>query len=141
MITVDRTTINSLSNDFVPIFESVFDTWTMDGNTPYHVYLVKDNDKLVGFASGFAIGLNTWYLQRAGFIKDEQKKISNYFRSMFGIEEILKDWNHIMTLVSNEKPHVLKMMIALGFKIIGTRMDTERGLWVEFLKSKEITNG
>lgn len=135
-ITVNRTTIDQLGKDFIPIYESVFDVWTMDGNCPYHVYLIYDGDKLIAFTSGFAIGLNTWYLQRAGFIKDEQGKVANFFRAAFCMDEILKDWPYIMTFASNENQKALKMLIALGFKIIGTRMDTLRNLWVEFLKEK-----
>lgn len=135
-LSVRKDSVSALGDDFVDVYKSVFGKWTLDGNCPYHVYLVYDDDRVVGFASGFAIGLQTWYLQRAGFIKSEQKRISNYYRATFGVNEILKEWPAIMTFVHNEDQDALRMVMALGFKIIGTRIDTVKRLWVEFLKEK-----
>lgn len=129
--------ISEFRDEFVALYESVFNQWTIDGNCPYSIYLLYDDERLIGFASGFIIGVNTWYLQRAGFIKSEQRKVSNLYRASFTINEILKEWPYIMSFISNEDTSTLRMVMALGFKIIGTRIDTLKSLWVEFLISKE----
>jgi hypothetical protein len=136
-LSVEFSLTSDLGDRFIDLYSSVFDLWTLDGNCPYHVYLLKDDDTVLGFASGFAIGVGTWYLQRAGFIKSEQKRVSNIYRANFAIKEILKDWPSIMAFVSSEHHTALKLAMALDFKIIGTRIDTAKNLWVEFLRVKE----
>jgi len=137
ILTVTRTTIDQIEGDFVNLYSSVFGDWTLDGNCPYHVYLLKEAEQPIGFASGFSIGLQTWYLQRAGFTRDQQKRVTNLYRASFAINRILQDWPYIMTFVHNEDASALHMVMALGFKIIGVRMDTVKKLWVELLKEKD----
>ena len=136
-LTVIRTTIDQIEGDFVNLYTSVFGGWTLDGNCPYHVYLLKEDNDPIGFASGFSIGLQTWYLQRAGFTKDQQNRFTNLYRANFAINHILTEWPYIMTFVHNEDGSALHMVMALGFKIIGVRMDTAKKLWVELLKEKD----
>lgn len=135
-LTVDRTTIDQIQDDFVNLYSSVFGDYSLDGNCPYHVYVLKEDGKPIGFASGFSIGLQTWYLQRAGFTKDQQRRVSNLHKSSFAINHIFKEWPYIMTFVHNEDASALHMVMALGFKIIGVRMDTAKKLWLECLKEK-----
>jgi hypothetical protein len=136
-LTVTRTTIDQIQGDFISLYTSVFGDYSNDGNCPYHVYLLKEDAKSIGFASGFSIGLQTWYLQRAGFTQDQQKRVTNLYRANFAINHILKEWPYIMTFVHNEDASALHMILALGFKIIGVRMDTAKKLWVELLKEKD----
>ena len=136
-LTVSLATIDQVEGEFINLYSNVFGDWTLDGNCPCHVYLLNEDDKVIGFASGFSIGLQTWYLQRAGFTKDQQRRVTNLHRADFTIERILTDWPYIMTFVHNEDYSALRMVMALGFKIIGVRMDTARKLWVEFLKEKD----
>ena len=136
-LSVSLSTIDQIEGEFVNLYSSVFGGWSNDGNCPYHVYILKEGNDAIGFASGFTIGLQTWYLQRAGFVKTEQKRVTNLYRASFAIKHILEEWPYIMTFVHNEDYGAMRMVLALGFKIIGVRMDTARKLWVECLKEKD----
>lgn len=131
--------VSELSEEFYKnIYSSVFDEWTYDGNCPAEVYISYEDEKIVGFLSGYPQSQVTWYLQRAGAIKNEQYKFKDYSRGKFALDYIQKTWPYIMTLVRNDDISTLKLSLSLGFKIIGTRIDTANRLWIEMMRKKEV---
>uniref|UniRef100_A0A6H1Z9G7 Putative acetyltransferase n=1 Tax=viral metagenome TaxID=1070528 RepID=A0A6H1Z9G7_9ZZZZ len=106
-------------------------------NYPSDVYVGYEQDKIVGFASGYPLDPNTWYLQRAGVIPEERgkTKIITWYINL--LREMDKTWPAMLTLVENLNVKTLKLDMAMGFVIIGTRMDSGRNLWVELLRLRE----
>ena len=137
MKTLVKKSLTEVSNDYPSIFSSVFGEFVYEGNYPSEIYLGYDDGKLVGFIAGYTQSPHIWYMQRAGFFKDEQGVFRNFERSLFAINEILNEYPFIMTLIQNDDTKALKMAIKLGFKIIGTRMDTVKNLWVEMIRGRE----
>jgi hypothetical protein len=111
----------------------------LDGNCPSVVYIGYDrNDldgvKVMGFMSGYNLSPNTFYLQRAGFIKKEQYSPLNFRRMMEGINILHKEFPYIMTLINSDDVHALKIALKAGFKIVGTRVDSQNRVLVEMMK-------
>ncbi len=131
-------TIFELCNDYPEIYESVFKNFTAEGNCPSEVYLGYEGDQLVGFVSGYVQSNNTWYLQRGGFKRENQRKSYNLLLFKKSLAIIHEKWVYIMALIQNNDTAVLKMALMGGFIIIGTRMDTSGKLWVELIHSREV---
>ena len=110
-------------------------------NYPSEVYVGYEQDRIVGFASGYPMDPYTWYLQRAGVVPEERSKtkIVNWYINL--LKEIDKVWPAVLTLVGNGNIRTLKLDMAMGFRIIGTRMDSGHNLWVELLRLREIQDG
>ena len=133
-----RYSIKDVSGNYFEAFQSVFGEWTLQGNCPSEVYFGYEDDQLVGFLSGYPLSLNTWYIQRAGFIKNERNKFSNLNRIIFALNEIHKDWPCLIILVDNNDIKALVVALKMGFKIIGTNIDSAKTLWVNMMHMKEI---
>jgi hypothetical protein len=138
MITLVKKHINELSNDYIKLFTSVFGSWETEGNCPADVYLTYDNSLLIGFVSGFPVSPNTWYLQRGGFIKNEQSKVMNLCRYKEALNIINKEYPFINTVVLNTDLPALKICLASNFVIMGVRLDTVNKLWVEMIRKGDL---
>jgi hypothetical protein len=136
MIRLERHDIKEIWNDYPPIFESVFKEWTDDGNCPSVVYYGYEDGNFVGFVAGYPLSSACWYMQRTGYTVQEQNKLINLRRTREVVSELHKDWRYIFTMVSNTDNTVLKMLLSVDFRIMGTRMDTERNLWVELMNGE-----
>jgi len=136
MITLIRHTIPEIGEDYPPIFVSVFKEWKDEGNCPSMIYYGYEDEKFIGFVAGYPMSSNLWYIQRTGYITDEQHKTKNISRTREVMEVLHGDWPYLLTLVCNDDIPMLKMSLTVGFKVIGTRMDTNKDLWVEMLKEK-----
>jgi hypothetical protein len=88
----------------------------------------------MGFMSGYNLSPNTFYLQRAGFIKKEQYSPLNFRRMMEGINILHKEFPYIMTLINSDDVHALKIALKAGFRIVGTRVDSQNRVLVEMMK-------
>ena len=128
--------INEITNVYPKIYELVFGEFTVNGNCPSEVYLGFENDKVVGFAAGYIQSPNTWYLQRAGFTMDEQRRAINLKRYLAALEVIHETWQFITTLVKNTDFRALKMDLATGWVINGCRIDSAKDFWVELTHQK-----
>lgn len=133
MITLEGYNITKLKEIYPLIYKSVFKEYTNTGNFPMYVYLGKDDGTFCGFLSGYTHNQNTWYLQRAGFTTDKQGRTSTLRMTREVIAILHKDWKYIMSVVANTDFPALKMLLKVGFKIIGTRVDTGGVLWVEMI--------
>ncbi len=140
MITLQKKLLSEIANEYPYIFKAVFDEWTLEGNCPSEVYLGYEENNLIGFVSGYPVALNTWYIQRAGFVYKLIGDIRNVKRAAFVLDKMHKDWSYLLTLVRNDDHRVLRIAITLGFVIVGTRMDVQKRLWVEMRHSKEDQN-
>jgi hypothetical protein len=129
--------IKDIQDAYVNIYKSVFEQYDYDGNCPSIVYVGFEDEEIFGFISGYIQSPVTFYLQRAGFTKSEQRKFTNRNRFRFALYEIHKEWPYIMTLVKNTDNSALKLSLNMDFKIIGSRMDTGGNLWVEMIHSRE----
>ena len=136
MITLVRHLITEIQDDYPPIFISVFKEWNTDGNCPSMVYYGYDNGIFIGFVAGYPMSSTLWYIQRTGYVTDEQHKTKNVNRTREVMAALHGDWPYLLTLVGNDDIPMLKMALTVGFKVIGTRMDTKAKLWVELLKEK-----
>jgi hypothetical protein len=134
---LEKRIFSEIAIEYPEIFNSVFGEWTYEGNCPGEIYIGYENEKYTGFLSGFPISLNTWYLQRAGFVKNQQAKFTNIHRTLFCLDEIHKNFMAILTLIRNDDIKALKITLSVGFKIIGTRIDTEKHLWVEMIHLRQ----
>lgn len=141
MLVLQRKLLSEIANEYPYIFNSVFGEWTYEGNCPSEVYLGYEDNQLIGFISGYTVALNTWYIQRAGFISDLIGDIRNIKRAAFVIDKLHNVWPHLLTLIRNDDYRILRMAITLGFVIIGTRLDVQKRLWVEMRHSKEEKSG
>jgi hypothetical protein len=135
MITVERINLDNENEieRYTNIYTQVFNHLDIYGNAPTYVYYAWEEDKLVGMVAGYSMATDLFYIQRAGYITDEQHRTKNLARTREVIRNIHLDWPFILTLVRNDDANMLRMCIALGFKIIGTRIDTEKNLWVEMM--------
>jgi hypothetical protein len=97
------------------------------------------DEKYIGFMAGYATAPGTWYLQRGGFIKDEQRKTGNLKIYREALEELHAYWPCIRTHVANDDLPALKIDINAGFKIIGVRY-TDR-VELEMIRFREVGNG
>ena len=141
MLVLQRKLLSEIANEYPYIFNSVFGEWTYEGNCPSEVYLGYEDNQLIGFISGYTVALNTWYIQRAGFISDLIGDLRNIKRAAFVIDKLHNVWPHLLTLIRNDDYRILRMAITLGFVIIGTRLDVQKRLWVEMRHSKEEKSG
>ncbi len=141
MIRLELHNIGDIKEEYANVFTSVFKEWVDQGNCPTQVYYGYDDDKFIGFISGFPLSQTLWYLQRTGYVEDEQSKVKNLQRTKEVFVCLHRDWPFILTLVRNDDITMLKMSLSVGFKIIGTRIDTQKTLWVEMMSSKEDING
>lgn len=133
-----RYSIKDVSGDYAEAFQSVFGKWTFQGNCPSEVYFGYEDDQIVGFLSGYPLSLNTWYIQRAGFVKNERNKFSNLTRILFALDEIHKDWMSLIVLVESNDIKSLRIALEMGFKIVGTNIDSAKTLWINMMRIKEI---
>lgn len=102
---------------------------------PAFVYLGFENDKYVGFVSGYNHNLNTVYIQYAGFVKQFRGyKAPKLFKEV--VDFIHQEYQFIMILIENNNIPAIKVALFGGFKIVGIRMATDKNLYVEFLKEK-----
>jgi len=132
-----RYSIKDVRGNYFEAFQSVFGEWTLQGNCPSEVYFGYEDDKLVGFLSGYPLSLNTWYIQRAGFIKNERNKFSNLSRIVFALNEIHKDWECLIVLINSNDIKPLRIALELGFKIVGTNIDSANTLWVNMMRLRK----
>lgn len=135
MLRLERKDVSEI--DYPKLYKEIFGE--ADINHPRHVYMVYDEDKYVGFMSGFPMDSNTWYMQVVGFIPNEQKKVSNIYRSAIAVNTLHQDWYGILVRINTLNVEALRVALSIGFVIVGTRMDTGRNLWVELmhLRSEE----
>jgi hypothetical protein len=136
LITVEKKSLPEVQSGYRSIFESTFGQYTYEGNYPSEIYLGYDDGKLVGFIAGRTQAPHIWYMQRAGFFKDEQGSIRNYERTAFAINIIHNEYPYIMTIIKNDDIKALKMAMKLGFTIIGVRQDTVKSLWIEMIRGR-----
>ncbi len=141
MIRLELHKIADIKEEYANVFTSVFKEWVDQGNCPAQVYYGYEDYKFIGFISGFPLSQTLWYLQRTGYVEDEQSKPKNLQRTREVFGCLHRDWPFILTLIRNDDIAMLKMSLSVGFKIIGTRIDTQKTLWVEMMSSKEDING
>ncbi len=137
MIKLAKYRIDQIQDLYQQLYTDIFGLWTLDGNCPADVYIGYDEERVVGFVAGYPLSYNTWYLQRAGFLQKEQHKHRNLGRYRESIEIIHAEWPGILTMVDNHDLPALRMDLAAGFIVVGTRQDSAGKLWVELLKMKE----
>ncbi len=126
------------TDNYRQLFIDVFEEWTEEGNVPSEVYFVYDDDKIVGFLSGYPMSKDMWYLQRTGYIKDEQYKAKNLQRTKEVMYQLNSHWPFIFSVIRNDDVTTLKIALSVGFKIIGTRVDTQHKLWVEMMYGENV---
>lgn len=131
---LEKYAISEISSIYQELYSEVFGSYGFQGNYPSEVYIGYIGGKHIGFFSGYVHSPSTWYLQRAGFIKNQQGKTENLQLATLGFELLHKKWKYILTLISNEDTRALKFALIVGFKIIGVRIDTAKNIWVEFIK-------
>ena len=137
MITLVRHPIEEIKDDYPLLFISVFGKWVDEGNCPLIVYYGYEDGTFVGIVAGFPISQDTFYIQRSGYIANEQHKTATVRRTREVMAALHGDWPYLYTLVSNADIYVLKMVITCGFMVIGTRVDTKGKVWVELMKEKK----
>lgn len=115
------------------VYETVFGKWDAEGNCPSGVYYGYDKDTLIGLVAGYPMSSTLWYIQRIGYTHDEQHKTKNLRRTQEVMEQLHRDWPFLLTLIRNDDIPMLKTSLAVGFRIIGTRIDTQKDLWVEMM--------
>jgi len=117
------------------LYEDVFDSPDVS-HLPSFVYLVFKGHNYVGFLSAYAHNADTVYIQYSGFAKDVNPVSRlGIFRDV--IEIIHERYMFILSLIENSNIKALKMAISTGFKVIGTRQDTNKVLLVEMIKEKD----
>jgi hypothetical protein len=138
MVALEKKHILDVLHDYPEIFKSVFPTG--NSNTPADVYLWYDisngSRKYIGFLSGYPMDLGTWYIQVAGLIPAERMKKVNLARFRETLCILHKDWNGLFFLVKNDNLSMIKMCLASGFKVIGTRQDLNKNLYLEMAHVK-----
>jgi len=130
--------------DEYPEYANLYNQVFADGepNLPRDIYLVhEDDDKLIGFLSGFPLDQETWYLQVVGFLPSEKKHRTNIYRSWLAMTLLNREWGGILTMIENKNVEALRVALSVGFIVIGTRMDTAGTLWVELLRVRNEKNG
>ncbi len=137
MIELKEHSIDKIYDIYPDIFKSVFGEWTVEGNCPAQVYFAYEDDNFVGFVSGYPTSSITWFMQRMGFIRALQKRHINFKDCTEAINILHNKWRFITTAIKNDDFPVLKMSMAVGFKINGVKQDTVGNLWVHLIHSKE----
>ena len=109
-------------------------------DTPFQVVTGEDDGgELVGFLAGYWHNQETLYIQRIGL---DQSLRGKHLAMQF-VPEVFA-WayqqgiRYLMGVVENTNIPALVVALKAGFRIIGTRMDTNGKLYVEIIK--EITS-
>jgi len=140
MVTLTKYGINKIGKLYPQIYTLVFNEFhhPLDGNSPAVVYIGYDRGpdkiKVMGFLSGYNLSPNTFYLQRAGFIKKEQHSPLNFRRMLEGLTILHREFPYIMTMISSEEISAMKISLQAGFKIVGTRVDSQCRVMVEMIR-------
>lgn len=132
---IQKIPIQQLTVDYHGLYEEIFSEVDVF-QSPAFVYVGYERDKYVGFLSGYNHNLSTVYLQYAGF--------SKHFRGYGAIklfrevtDFIHKEYQFIMIWIRNDNIPALKVALSTNFKIIGIRMATDKGLYVELLRERQ----
>ena len=123
---------------YIELYNQIF----TDGipNLPTQVYMAGEDGKYIGLLSGFPLDPATWYLQVAGFLPNERGKKYTLRRTNQALDLINLEWQGILTLISNDNNQALRFALAVGFKIIGIRIDSGKNTWVELLRLRGNDN-
>jgi len=140
VIRLERYSLSQVQKEYPEIYKTVFGEWTLNGNVPSLIYIGYEDDKYGGFLAGYIHNYDTFYLQRTGFIIEEQGKVTNKLRAKTAINILHQEWNYILSLIRNDDIKPLKMALSIGFKIIGVRIDTQHNTWVELIHCKQEVN-
>ncbi|MCK4328796.1 hypothetical protein KAX02_03030 [candidate division WOR-3 bacterium] len=132
---IKKVSIQQIALDYLDLYTEIFEEID-PAQIPAFVYLGFENDKYVGFLSGYNHNLTTIYLQYAGFIKNFRGyKAPKLFKKV--IDFIHQEYDFIMIVIKNDNIPAIKMALWGGFKIVGIRMATNKDLYVEFLRGKD----
>ena len=132
MIEVKKVGIEDISNLYPALYKQIFQK--EDANQcPSFVYVVFENGEYIGFLSGYLHNLNTFYIQYAGTIEEQRG-----YKTISAFKEVLKrintEYQNVIFLIKNDNITAIKIALHEGFKIYGIRQDTEKNLYVEFIK-------
>ena len=96
---------------------------------PEFVYLIHNDDLVIGFVSGHKNFDGLFYIEHAGILPDFQKLgYVRYLKSAF---------DHIgggfVTAVNNENKETIRILVAADFKIVGFKTICEKS-YIEFMR-------
>lgn len=132
---IKKVPTQEIISDYAEFYYEIFDE-TDVFQSPAFVYIGHENDKLVGFMSGYNHNLSTVYLQYVGAVKGFRGyRAFRFFKE--AIEFIHKEYHYIMLWIKNNNTVALKIALSGDFKIIGIRLATDKSLYVELLKERQ----
>ena len=130
---LNKVSYEEIAHLYPAIYQEVFGEYAW-GHAPAFVYLCFYGTEYMGFISGYNHDIYTLYIQYAGYIDKWKGKASALRILKDALKELHKEYKFILTMIRNDNSPALRLTLAAGFEIIGTRQDTDKNLYVEFIK-------
>lgn len=125
-----------LDEEYITLFIGIFGE--MDHRQlPGLVYFGYEDNKCVGFASGYMLNFTDFYIQYFGAIPEIRGtgKVFDYL--MLSLQELDKEFRGIAFSVKNDNIIMIKLALNIGFTINGTHQDSGGNLYVDFIRSNK----
>lgn len=124
-------------NLFNKVFKSQ-DIKEASEQAPAILYLVYENENIVGFVSGYPTNKITFYIQYAGMLKEYRgHKTLSFF--MEATNKIHGDFQRINCMIKNNNIAAIKIALTSKFIINGIKQDKLKNLFVEL--TREVCHG
>ncbi|RQW92651.1 MAG: hypothetical protein EHM79_00410 [Geobacter sp.] len=131
---INKIFADDIKEEYFELYKEVFKENDLY-QSPAFVYVGYEDNKVVGFMSGYNHNAYTVYIQYAGATEQFRGyKVLNFFKE--AIEFIHREYEFIMIWIRNDNIPALKIALSNNFRIIGTRMATDRNLYIELLRRR-----
>ena len=126
-----------IADRYPAIFAKFFDNEKLNPCDSPSVVVTGEDDSegMVGFLAGYYHNRETLYVQRIGLDQSLRgKHLAMQFVPEVFLWAIQNGIRYLMGVIENTNIPPLVVALKAGFKIIGTRMDTNGKLYVEVIK-------
>ena len=131
-----------ITNEMRPSYKKLFDMIFSDMDikdteqNPSIIYIAYDDNRIIGFASGYLHNNIVFYIQYAGMIKEcRGYKTLQAFRE--GLKKINEEYPVITCMIQNINIPAIKLALNENFVINGIRQDSRKKLYIEMIRGEK----